>query len=358
MGGAQMFAMRIAAALSKYDRVIVTSVELLPPDPQFTRRLEAETTFVDTHGEIAALAKVIERERIDAISSHGWWSDRHVHAAISRLPASVARPRWVISMHGCYEQLLVRPEVDPTFASLAPAVLRSADAIAIAAVKNRRVFEAMSLDDTKVAEVPYGFQASAPRTIRRVAGDVVFGLVSRPAADKGWLVSIEAFRIVRDRLALRGRSAALVLVGGGPYADALKDAHRNEPGLTFAGWSDRPEEWIAGFDVALLPTWFVSESLPNSIIEYLAQSVPIIASRWAEIPRMIGEGADAAGVLIGVDGEQGVALPELADAMERMANDGVLRGRCALMGPRHASRFDMERCVASYRAMLRLSSNG
>ncbi len=355
VGGAQMFALRLAVAFARDDEVIVTSAELLPADPNFSARLGAETQFIDTSKDPAALAALIVRERIDAINSHTWWADRLVYAALDLL-STASRPRWVVSMHGCYEQLLGRPQADSAFASLAPALLRKADAVAIAAVKNRRVFEAMELPDAQVIEIPYGFEPREPKSVRRVDGDIVFGLVSRPAPDKGWKASIDAFRMVRERLAANGRRAALVLVGGGPYADALRQNHAGERDITFSGWSDHPEEWIAGFDVALLPTWFAAESLPNSIIEYLAQGRPVIASRWAEIPRMLGEGPESAGMLLNVDRERGVELKELADAMERLALDDALRARLGANAARRMGRFTMNSCVASYRTLFTTSA--
>jgi len=355
VGGAQMFARRLAVALAPEDTVFVTSAELLPADPDFSAGLGAETRFIDTNKDRAALAALIVRERIDAINSHTWWADRLVYAALQLL-SPAARPRWVVSMHGCYEQLLGRPHADSAFASLAPAILREADAIAIAAAKNRRVFEALKLPDAHVTEIPYGFVPREPKTVRRVDGDIVFGLVSRPAPDKGWKASIDAFRIVRERLAAQGHRAALVLVGGGPYADALRENHAGERDITFTGWSDHPEEWIAGFDVALLPTWFAAESLPNSIIEYLAQGRPVIASRWAEIPRMLGDEPESAGVLLNVDRAHGVDCNELADAMERLALDGALRARLGANAARRMDQFAMDACVASYRAIFTSSA--
>lgn len=50
----------------------------------------------------------------------------------------------------------------------------------------------------------------------------------------------------------------------------------------------KPSEWIGWvkvFDVAILPSYFISESLPNSIIEYLAYDKPVISTNIGEIQR-------------------------------------------------------------------------
>lgn len=86
-----------------------------------------------------------------------------------------------------------------------------------------------------------------------------------------------------------------------------------------------PSEWIGWvkvFDVALLPTYFISESLPNSVIEYLAYDKPVISTNIGEIRYMIQsqEENKSAGILLELN--QGIVnVDDIVDAMKVMTNE-------------------------------------
>ena len=48
--------------------------------------------------------------------------------------------------------------------------------------------------------------------------------------------------------------------------------------VQFAGYHSDPTQFLAGIDVGLLPTYYSFESLPLVIIEYLAQSKPVMGN--------------------------------------------------------------------------------
>lgn len=88
----------------------------------------------------------------------------------------------------------------------------------------------------------------------------------------------------------------------------------------------KPSEWIGWvkvFDVAILPSYFISESLPNSIIEYLAYDKPVISTNIGEIPKMLySENQNKyAGIILELNKEREVEVQELTDAMRVMVTD-------------------------------------
>ncbi|MFO0827454.1 MAG: glycosyltransferase family 4 protein [Phycisphaerales bacterium] len=345
IGGGQAFAVRIANALAREMRVLVMGVDPAKVDPTFASRVGPDAELIESSADPTRIREIVSRERVTAVNSHLWWADKVVFEAIRGLDV-----RWLVSMHGCYDMLIDQPHVEPRFRELASAVLERANRVAIAAEKNRRVFEQYGLSQVRVERVPYGYEPMAPTRVERPDADVVFGVVSRAVPNKGWHESVEAFTRVRAELAREGRRAALVLLGGGPLVDELR-ARRDVEGLVVPGWADRPQDWIAGFDVGMLPSSFPGESLPNAIIEYLAQSKPVIGTRWAEIPAMLGEGADAAGVLIPVRGDA-AEVPALAEAMLALARDEALRERARRNAPLRFRAFSMPTCVEHYRRLL------
>jgi glycosyltransferase involved in cell wall biosynthesis len=131
-------------------------------------------------------------------------------------------------------------------------------------------------------------------------------------------------------LALARQSApglALVLGGNGEV-----DAARARAEALGLGGHARFLGWVAGADKAralaaaqiyVLPSH--NEGLPVSILEAMAQGLPIIATRVGGIPELVRHGID--GLLV----EPG-DVPALAQALATMANDAALRRRCGDAG--------------------------
>ena len=133
----------------------------------------------------------------------------------------------------------------------------------------------------------------------------------------------------------------------GPYLDSL----RREPvpdGVTFAGFSPDPVEWIERFDVGLLPTEFPHESLPTVVMEYLFCGKPVIATDVGEIGEMLrAPGGGLAGTLLDFDDDQ-ISTNQLAAAMQAYLDDPALRRRHAALAPAAFAKFDMGQCAAAY----------
>ena len=96
----------------------------------------------------------------------------------------------------------------------------------------------------------------------------VLGSVGRVEHTKGLDVLLDAFEMA----ALPG--ACLVIVGQGGEVEALKQ--RKVPGVLFVGFAEKPQDWLAAFDV------FVSSAREESfglvMLEAAAAGLPIIAT--------------------------------------------------------------------------------
>jgi glycosyltransferase involved in cell wall biosynthesis len=345
LGGGQIFAVRLANALAREVPVAVMSADPARLDPTLLGRLDPAVSLVACDGSPERLGRLVADGGYTAVNSHLWQADALVERALAG-----SHVRWTVSMHGCYELLLETPDPAGTFRATAERVLGRADRVAIAAEKNRRVFERFGLDASRVIRIPYGYEPVAPRRVERPRADVVFGIASRAVPNKGWEQALYAFARVRAELLARGASSALVLVGGGPLVPILRDlAH---PDVHVVGPVPDPESWIAGFDVAMLPTSYPGESFPNSVIEYLALGKPIVATRWAEIPEMLATADGPAGTLIGLDAHGTADLDALTAAMVELATDAELRAARAAAARTKSRAFSMDECVRRYRAAL------
>ena len=157
----------------------------------------------------------------------------------------------------------------------------------------------------------------APKTDGR--GVVVFGFAARTETIKGVSELMEAFGVARRR----SERVELYVAGAGSKIDEMIEraaALGAGPGFRHLGvyeGSAGRAEFLQKIDVLVLPSY--TEGTPNSIVEAMAQGLPVIASAVGGIPDMLDDGA---GLLVPV-GDAGA----LADAMLSLAGDAGLRSR-------------------------------
>lgn len=195
------------------------------------------------------------------------------------------------------------------------------------------------VDATRFAEAPKG----AGRKALGLGDDrVVIGTVGRlnPVKDQGTL--LEAFaRISDDR-----RGLALVLVGDGSAADALRD-RAERPDLAgrvhLLGRRDDIPLLLRGLDVFALPS--LNEGISNTILEAMASGLPVVATRTGGNPELIEDGVTGRLVPVG-------DTAALAEALGAYAADPHLRalhGKAA--SERTVERFGLDRMVDGYRRL-------
>lgn len=225
-------------------------------------------------------------------------------------------------------------------------IFRRLDALICPAESNARRAQSLPLrSDCRVTTIPYGYLGEANHSSELKPFDgITFGMVARGVADKGWRELITAARRV---YAESEKPIRLVLVGDGPCIQELR-RETNEPWIIFTGQQKEPECWVRGFDVGLLPTCLPEESLPNSIIEYLACGKPIIATAIGGIPEMIG----GAGMLVPLDHTRRADVSALTVAMQSMLEAGV-RQRFSAAAPAAFAAFSMESCRSTYEDLFR-----
>lgn len=156
-----------------------------------------------------------------------------------------------------------------------------------------------------------------------------------------------AFRRLRER----GVDATLCLVGDGPDRDMI-ERRAHELGIMrntlFLGYQENVAPYYAAFDAMILPSG--NEGTPVSAIEALAAGRPVVATRVGGVPDVVRDGED--GFLV----ERG-EVEQLADALERLAQDPELRRRLGEAGrARVLARYSVERLVDDvdrlYRSLL------
>jgi glycosyltransferase involved in cell wall biosynthesis len=136
-------------------------------------------------------------------------------------------------------------------------------------------------------------------SIRRKIGistnDKVIIFVGRILRSKGVYELINAFKALTDSYA----DLHLILIGNGPEsatinAMAFSNGLRNKVHMTGSMPHSEISHWLSAADIFVLPSH--NEGLPNVVLEAMACSLPVIATRVGGIPEAIEDGQS--GVLI------------------------------------------------------------
>lgn len=319
MGGGQTLVIRLANYFSKFHNVYLYNARPWQVEERIVKMISERVTILESNGDPEQLKRYIKQYKIDTINDHIWWADKMAYKAAKDLDTKI-----VLSMHGCYEALLQHPDWDEEFTNLAPKILNRANEIIYATNKNKKIFETVPVLE-KTHLIHYGYELESIPTKNRASIGIdedsfVFGLVARGIKEKGFGEAAQGFKVLLEKT---NKKMDLVLIGNGTFIDGLKELYKDDKHIHFVDNLNRPSEWIGWvktFDCALLPTYFVSESLPNSVIEYLAYNKPVISTDIGDIKHMINYEGKSAGILLDLhDGT--VDAKELSEAMLVMVND-------------------------------------
>jgi L-malate glycosyltransferase len=201
----------------------------------------------------------------------------------------------------------------------------------------------------KVFTIPHGYSAPVLPSRSKSKKDFTLGLIARGVPEKGWNEALAAARIARQTAS---KSLRLIFVGSGPCLDSIRRSLDAEDlsWVLLTGQQDKPEHWIAECDACLLPSYLPGESLPLSIIEYLACGKPVLATPIGGIPEMLQTSDGLAGVLLPQQPDGRADVPALAEAISQLMKDAALLRTLALRTEAAFARFSMETCVRSYEA--------
>ena len=248
------------------------------------------------------------RRRYDAIHVHIAHNMGAVASVMGRLlgkPVVVKFSGWWEQEKGC-----LRPQGGPG-AALARRMLRQSTAIQAISTRISRDLQAVGFDPARIHWLPNGVRTARFEGITRPeAGNlpptVVF--VGRLVPEKGLDSLLRAWAMSR-RPGWRLR-----LVGGGGEDGALRALAASlgiADSVDLPGPSDAVESELARADIGILPSRF--EGLSNTLLEYMAAGLPVIATRISGSEDLVLPGRN--GWLCDVDDAAGLAAA-LGEAMD------------------------------------------
>jgi glycosyltransferase involved in cell wall biosynthesis len=162
------------------------------------------------------------------------------------------------------------------------------------------------------------------------------GAVAHLSPEKGLNHLVDAAALiprVRERM-------RFVIVGDGecrPELEAQVKARGLEGCFEFAGFQNRPAQYVKSFDIFVLPS--LSEGLSSAILTAMASSLPVVATKVGGIPELIS------------NEQNGILVPPadaaaLARAIERLADEPARRREMGRAGRvRMEGRFTLERKI-------------
>jgi len=228
--------------------------------------------------------------------------------------------------------------------------------VAVAEGQRRYLVDELGLPSGQVVVVRNGidvgwFAAAPERTARAVAlrrswardlpGPVV-GIVAALRPEKGHLDLIEILAANVDRLG----PMQLVLVGDGPMRESIarRAAELNVP-AHFLGARADVADLLPAFDLVVLPSRPVVETLPLSVMEAMAAGRPVVATRVGALDELIEEGVT--GWLV-----PPMDPTALADRLAACLADPGEMTRVGENAARRAREFDIEATVEAMEQLL------
>jgi glycosyltransferase involved in cell wall biosynthesis len=370
-GGAEMFAIRLANALAISHQVYF--VELYP----YRSRKKEQLSLLDTKriklfqpgknllgdwlynenvqlqpGENSNRRRVtklheylrnkqvalfFKKYKIDIVNSHSWDSDVY----FARLKDNV-NFKLVSSFHGHYAFLADKRE---NFNAITTSTLALMDSIIYTSPAHFETLHAYGVATEKAVKVFYGFKMPAlPQSTRYQKGTCLkLVMVARGIQEKGWE---EAILSVVNLLKKYPGMITLYLVGQGAFLDSLKTAYNN-PAIIFTGYTKDVIAMVNTAHVGLLPSYYVAESLPNTVIEYLFCGKPVISSNIGAIEEMMLYHGQLAGTCIPLTHGR-VEEVAIAAAIENYILNPDLVERDSQIALAASAKFTMKTCVENY----------
>ncbi|MGZ4897245.1 MAG: glycosyltransferase family 4 protein [Candidatus Angelobacter sp.] len=287
---------------------------------------------------VRQIEEYVQEDGIDLLHTHGYKADLYGYVAARRShkPVVATCHNWV----GGTAALGIYNHLDRMALKRFNALAAVSDAVA------QRLLDS-GVPARKIKTIANGidvepFERAQPLPPPTFDRDKVVGMVARLDLQKGFEYLLRAVR----ELCGVFRELKVVIVGEGPDRKAIEDMIRQyglQSTVILAGkQSDMPGVYAA-MDIFVLPS--LNEGLPMTILEAMAASKPVIATKVGAIPTLIRNGET--GLLVEARDTDG-----LRKAIARLLSDPDLCRRMGAEGHDWVSRnYTSEAMALKYRQM-------
>nr|MBI3613030.1 glycosyltransferase [Nitrospirota bacterium] len=298
MGGAEKVILSIAGAIDRtaFDCRYCLFVDLRRPPPELYEMLRSGKNELSTveirrpieAGQLRQLFAVVRKNRPQVLHTHGYRSDFFglIVARWMGIPTvstvhgwTSATPR-LRAYEACHRKYL---RYFDKVITVSQAIQQTLLESGVPATKLVRLNNAIN-----VGAYPEGPDGDWFRRELAVgSGTKLIGTIGRLSVEKG----LDYFLRAGARIIARDPSVKLVVVGEGPQQKELKalaDALGIAASVIFCGYRRDVERIYPALDMFVLPS--LTEGIPMALLEAMAFSRPVIASRVGGVPEIIEDG--------------------------------------------------------------------
>lgn len=358
VGGTELNAVRTARLLVERELPVIA----LAVRDQGPLREAYEAAGIPVHGiplrSFASTSVIAARRRLQALIRDYGANIIHSHDFYSNVLAALAAPstcKVIMSRRWWHSPSRARRLLGRFAYSRADQVLANSPSV------GRLLAEEEGVPSSRITVIPNFVDAasfcddpaSGPTALRESFGigrdAVVLGVVARLSSEKGHDVLLRAYALARR--SIPGESH-LILIGDGPESGRLQDLSQSlglEGHVHFAGHRTPPPNLHLNLDVSILPSF--SEGFPNSVIEAMAASRPVIASCVGGVPDAVQDGVT--GILVPPRDVEALAnaITELCASRDRRHDLG--RAAFQLARSNYSAKPTIDNLVELYTSLLR-----
>lgn len=374
-GGAEIFAIRLANELAEFSQVyfleldyyktkekrqaqllntkkikLIQAGKNIVGDWLFGEDVNVSSYFVKARNYLKPayyflkkiqVKNIIKKYGISTVNSHSWDTDVYFASLKNNINF-----RLVSSFHGHYE-FLANKRIN--FDEQTKEALNVIDKVIYTSPEHQKTLKKIGLPESKSVKIFYGVSMPlALKVTNYQHGNVLkLVMVARGIKEKGWeeavLAVIELLKKYRGLITLN-------LVGEGKYLDYMKRKYLNDA-VVFCGFQNDVAEIVNEAHIGLLPSYYIAESLPNTIIEYLFAGKPVITTNIGAIKEMIFCNNEAAGQCIDLE-NNAVNIESLTAAIEKYIKYPELVNKHSLVALKASEKFTMKKCVDNYLEVL------
>jgi glycosyltransferase involved in cell wall biosynthesis len=262
---------------------------------------------------VRQIEEYIQEDAVDLVHTHGYKADLYGYLAAWRChkPVVATCHNWV----GGTAALGIYNHLDRMALKKFNALAAVSDAVA------QRLL-AFGVPPEKIKTIANGidvtaFERAQPLPLLKDEGSIVVGVVARLDLQKGFEYLLRAAR----ELCKMFPGLKIVIAGEGPDRSAIEEMIEQyglQSSVVLAGQQSNMPAVYAAMDIFVLPS--LNEGLPMTVLEAMAASKPVIATRVGAIPSVIRDGEN--GLLVAPKDSEG-----LRNAVASLLNDPERRRR-------------------------------
>lgn len=246
---------------------------------------------------VRQIEEYIEEDGVDLVHTHGYKADLYGYLAAWRChkPVVATCHNWVggTAALGIYNHLdRMALKKFNALAAVSDRVAQRLLAFGVPAEKIRTIANGIDVN---------AFERAQPLPLLNAEGSTVVGMVARLDMQKGFEYLLQAARELCNAFP----ALKVVIVGEGPDRDKIEEMIQQyglQSSVMLAGQQSNMPGVYAAMDIFVLPS--LNEGLPMTVLEAMAASKPVIATRVGAIPSVIRDGEN--GLLVDPKNSEGL----------------------------------------------------